>query len=122
MYTAAHSCTFPGCGTVLILDGNMKNRRYVCYAKDTGYIEFDGLPGYIKSGCQATPAYKSRYCEDHINFACDSQQLSGKEAEDGGELDAPIGPVLRSARSQHKDPGESIIKSIVAKKSRFVTI
>jgi hypothetical protein len=27
-YTSlGHSCTFPGCGTVLILDGNMKNRR-----------------------------------------------------------------------------------------------
>lgn len=94
----------------------MKNRRDVCYAKDAGYIEFNDLPGSIKSGCQATPAYKSRYCENHVNFACDSQQLTGQEAEDGKGLDAPIGPVLRSAQKQQKQPGESIVKSILAKK------
>lgn len=62
----------------------MKNRRDVCFAKDAGYIAFSGLPGTIKTGCQATPAYKSRYCEDHKHFACDSQQLTGKEDEDWG--------------------------------------
>ena len=105
---------FPGCGSVLILDGNMKNRRDVCYAKDAGYIEFTGLPGSIKSGCHATPAYKSRYCDDHLHFACDSRELTGKEDMDVGELDAPIGPVLRSARKQLR--GENIVEIIVAKK------
>ena len=47
----------------------MKNRRDVCYAKDAGYVEFDELSGSIKTGCQATPAYKSRYCEQHIIMA-----------------------------------------------------
>ena len=117
IYNAAHTCKFPGCGTVLILDGNMKNRRDVCYAKDAGYIQFHGLPVYIKSDCQATPAYKSHYCENHINFACDSQQLTGKEEEDERHLDAPIGPVLRSAQKQQKNPGECIVKSILVKKS-----
>ena len=28
-----------------MVDGNMKNRRDVCRAKDAGYIEFLGLPG-----------------------------------------------------------------------------
>ena len=46
-----HSCKFPGYGTVLILDGNMKNRRDICFAKSAGYIEFDGLSGSITTGC-----------------------------------------------------------------------
>ena len=66
----AHSCSFPGCGSVLVMDGNMKNRRDVCFAKDAGYIQFDGLSGSIKTGCPASPAFKSRYCLDHVNQAC----------------------------------------------------
>ena len=30
----------------------MKNRRDVCYAKDAGFIGFEGLAGSIKTGCQ----------------------------------------------------------------------
>ena len=92
----------------------MKNRRDVCYAKDAGFIQFSGLPGSIKSGCHSTPAYKSRYCDDHLHFACDSRDLTCKEDKDSGELDAPIGPVLRSAQKQVH--GESIVEIIVAKK------
>lgn len=113
--TLAHSCTFPGCGKVLVLDGNMKNRRDVCYAKDAGYLEFEGLSGSIKSGCQATPAYKSRYCDRHKHFACETQQLTATEDEDGDDLDAPIDPLVRSKQKQ-KQPGESIVELILAKK------
>ena len=62
----------------------------------------------------ATPAYKSSYCDDHLHFACDSRDLTGKEDKDSGELDVPIGPVLRSAQKQVH--GESIVEIIVAKK------
>jgi hypothetical protein len=31
----------------MVLDGNMKNHRDVCMAKDAGFIEFDGLPGSL---------------------------------------------------------------------------
>ncbi len=111
----AHACKFPGCGTALIVDGNMKNRRDVCYAKDAGHVEFENLSGSIKTGCQATPAYKSRYCDQHKHFACDSRYLTGTEAEDSGNLDAPIGTVMRSTQTQ-KLPGESIVELILAKK------
>ena len=47
---------------MLVLDGNMKNSREVCFATDTGHTEFSGLAGMIKTGCPNTPAYKSRYC------------------------------------------------------------
>lgn len=93
----------------------MKNRRDVCYAKDAGYVDFEGLSGSIKSGCQATPAYKSRYCDRHKHLACDTQQLRGTEDEDGSDLDAPIGPLVRSKQKQ-KQPGESIVELILAKK------
>ena len=90
----------------------MMNRRDVCYAIDAGYVKFEGLSGSIKSGCQATPAYKSRYCDCHKHLACDTQQLRGTDDEDGNDLDASIGPLLRS----QKQPGESIVELILAKK------
>ena len=110
---SGHSCKFPGCGTVLILDGNMKNRRDICYAKDAGFIEFEGLPGAITTGCQASPAYKSRYCDQHKPLICDSCEY--ELDEESSELDAPVGPILRSAR-KHQQLGESVVQTIVAKK------
>lgn len=61
----AHRCEKAGCGTVIVIDGNMKNHRSVCYATNAGYAEYDGLPGVIRTGCPNTPAYKSRYCSLH---------------------------------------------------------
>ena len=48
----------------------MKNRRDVCMAKDAGYMEFQGLPVKVKTGCQASPSYKSRYCTSHTPQGC----------------------------------------------------
>ena len=93
----------------------MKNRRDVCYAKDGGYITFDGLPHSIKTGCQATPAYKSRFCEQHKPFVCDSQEATGMEEIDAGNFDAPIGPIIRSTQ-KNQEPGREIIELILAKK------
>lgn len=107
----AHTCTFPGCGHVLILDGNMKNRRDVCYAKDAGFIEFEGLVGSIKTGCPATPSYMSRFCADHKNQAC---ILSVNDDTDE-ELGEVPGPVVRSRQRKCRQ-GEPIAGSILAKK------
>ena len=60
-----HRCSKAGCGTTLVLDGNMKNHRDVCAAKEAGYAEFDGLPGKVKTGCPNTPQLLSRYCPTH---------------------------------------------------------
>ncbi len=108
----AHSCNYPGCGSVLVLDGNMKNRRDVCYAKDAGFIQFDGLPRSIKTGCPATPDFKSRYCTQHKSQACDLQ--SGEEADD--ELDVPSGPALRS-RQMKPSIGNPVAEMILGKKT-----
>ena len=73
----------PGCGTVLVLDGNQKNRRDVCAATHAGALEYEGLPGSLQSGCQLSPAYRSKYCfyhsprvaisKDESSSACDSE-------------------------------------------------
>ena len=84
-----HKCKFPGCGSVIVLDGNMKNRRDVCNARDAGFIQFDGLPGLIKTGCTATPAFKSHYCSEHTNQAC---KLKVLETVGDDEMDKPIVP------------------------------
>ena len=41
---------------VIVIDGNMKNRRDVCLAKHAGKIQYTGLPGYVMTGCMQTPA------------------------------------------------------------------
>ena len=64
MYYAEHQCDQKGCGHILILDGNMKNHRDVCLAREAGYVEFCGLPGKMK-----TPQPKSRYCSVHAPTA-----------------------------------------------------
>lgn len=107
----AHNCAIPGCGSVLVMDGNMKNRWDVCYAKDAGFIEFDGLFGSIKTGCAATPGFKSRYCSAHENQACNL--LHSEEVDE--DLEATTGPTLRSEQPKKRD-GEVVAEMILAKK------
>ena len=66
---------------MLVLDGNMKNSREVCFATDAGHTEFSGLAGMIQTGCPNTPAYKSRYCVFHSPTVTTPQNI--KFAEDG---------------------------------------
>ncbi len=112
----AHTCTYPGCGSVLVFDGNMKNRRDVCYAKDidAGFIQFDGLAGSIKTGCHATPEFKSCHCTQHKNNACD--HLLCGDVDPDEELDVPTGPALRS-HQRKVNPGSPVAEMIVAKKA-----
>ena len=56
-----HKCKTPGCKNTIVLDGNMKNQRDVCNAREAGYIEYEGLLGRVETGCMNTPAFKSRY-------------------------------------------------------------
>lgn len=41
----------------------MKNHRDVCFATEAGFVEYDGLPGTVKTGCPNSPSYESRYCK-----------------------------------------------------------
>ena len=115
LFFVAHRCSFPGCGSVLVLDGNMKNHRDVCYAKDAGFIQFDGLSGLIKTGCPASPDYKSQYWAQHKNHACALPTY--EEVDD--ELGTTPGPAVRSQqRRQHS--GNPIAEMILAKKTTRV--
>ena len=33
-----HRCDGKGCGKILVIDGNMKNHREVCFSKDAGLL------------------------------------------------------------------------------------
>ena len=50
---------------MLVIDGNTKNRRDIYAATEAGFVKFEGLPGAIKTGCQLSPGYQSRYCYNH---------------------------------------------------------
>ena len=76
-----HKCGFPGCKNVLVLDGNMKNRRDVCFAKDAGSIHYPGLPEQIKTGCVASPSFKSRFCHKHDVHSCSATSPTELEGE-----------------------------------------
>ena len=43
----------------------MKKKRDICAATNAGFTEYEGLPGAIKTGCQKSPGYQSRYSYDH---------------------------------------------------------
>lgn len=84
--TVGHRCGIPGCGEVLVLDGNMKNSREVCYATLAGYAEFSGVPGRVQTGCPNTPAFKSRYCSLHAPITAIPQDI--QFSNDGNPITA----------------------------------
>jgi len=71
-----HRCRKAGCGSVIVLDGNMKNNRSVCLATHAGYAKYDGLPGAIQTGCPNTPAHKSRFCCLHTPNVAESDDAN----------------------------------------------
>ena len=75
-----------------MVDGNIKTRWDVCAATEAGYVQYEGLPIIIKTGCQLTPGYSSKYCFAH----------------------APR--IVRSEVGAVDNPSERIAKTITAKK------
>lgn len=65
MFLLGHRCSANGCGSVLVVDGNMKNHCSVCAATEAGYVQYAGLHGTVKTGCTNTPCQKSRFCKLH---------------------------------------------------------
>lgn len=112
---------FPGCGRCLVLDGNTKNRRDVCMARDAGYISYEGLPGSIRTGCINSPAYNSRFCEDHAEFVCNLETASDEEKVAGAAIECEefsYGPITRArAKANGKIPDkEFVIEKIMDSK------
>lgn len=67
---------------MLVIDGNMKNRRDVCAASEAGFVEYEGLPGKIKTGCQLSPTFCSKYCYEHAPRA---SLMTKDDLSDSGE-------------------------------------
>ena len=107
-----YACLLPGCRSVLVLDGNMKDQREVCYAKDAGFVQFSGLPGAVKTGCVASPAFMSRYCPQHKSQACTLLNVDDVDED----LGTSSGPTLRSRQSKQY-PGEPVAEMLLAKKT-----
>ena len=59
----------------------------MCAATEAGYLEYDGLEGNIKTGCQTTPLQTSRYCYHHAT------RISKPDAEDKCTLSGEEGVV-----------------------------
>ena len=79
-----HECSLPGCKNVLVIDGNMKNRHDVCAASEAGFVEYEGLPGMIKTGCQLSPTNYSKYCYEHApRISCRTQDQLSDSREEG---------------------------------------
>ena len=58
-----HLCNTPGCDSVVVIDGNMKNARQVCSCKNVSELEFDGLEGSISTGIPIdTKIYNLIWC------------------------------------------------------------
>ena len=55
---------------MIVIDGNMKNRRDVCMAREAGYTSYETLPGAIKTGCMNSPDPNSRFCKLHRVRVC----------------------------------------------------
>ena len=47
LFPIDHLCDTHGCGSVLVLDGNMKNCRQVCACCDIGELKFAELQGTV---------------------------------------------------------------------------
>lgn len=71
-----HRCSAAGCGSVLVFDGNCKNCRDVCKARDAGYMTYEELEGVVKTGCMNTPKLRSRFCELHAENVAVPQNLN----------------------------------------------
>ena len=93
-------CNFPGCKSVLVLDGNMKNRRDVCAASEAGFIEYESLPGAIKSGCQFSPGYQSKYCHEH---APRISQRTIAEDQASGHSEAGVVKLITAKKQTRKE-------------------
>lgn len=84
----------PGCSKVLVIDGNMKNHRSVCMAKEAGFVSFQGLPGHIKTGCLLTPELKSRYCSLHTPRLCRRTEDVDTKASTDDQLSDDIAEMI----------------------------
>ena len=62
---ANHKCSKPGCGSCLVLDGDLKLTRKLCGAKMAGQFSFKNTPHKVLTGCLNLPVPGQPFCKDH---------------------------------------------------------
>ena len=61
-----HRCLEPGCGTILVIDGNMKSLRKVCAARISAYHKFKYSGAEVMTGCKNMPSPGEQFCSEHL--------------------------------------------------------
>jgi hypothetical protein len=74
------------CSATIVLDGHQKATRRVCAIKNIHIPSVDGSIRDVKVGCSATPAFKSKKCQEH--------SLTNEDNDD----DRPQHPNMRRTR------------------------
>ncbi|CAM4946962.1 unnamed protein product [Rotaria socialis] len=62
-----HAFCRGSCSATIVLDGHQKATRRVCSIKNISIPSIDGTIREVKVGCSATPAYKSKKCQEHLS-------------------------------------------------------
>ncbi|XP_068734528.1 uncharacterized protein [Montipora capricornis] len=96
-FACTHKGNSPGCKTNLVIDGNFDNNRECCMGKGCGFIQYDSLPGEIKTGCTQTPKLGKRFCVEHLLDHKGLDEIDPCLKEVAKEFEGCLGPVLRSA-------------------------
>lgn len=82
-------------------------------ARDAGYISYEGLPGSIHTGCINSPAYNSRFCQDHAEFVCNLETASDEEEFVDAAVECEefsYGPITRArAKANGKIPDKEVV-------------
>ena len=54
----------------------------MCAATKAGFVQYEGLPGAITTGCQLYPAFQSKFCIHHTPRVAHMSSSDGKSSKD----------------------------------------
>jgi hypothetical protein len=79
---AKHQCDLLGCSDCWIMDGHLKNRRFICATTNINFMAAEGFPngGYFQ-GCKNRPWKSSRHCANCLKKTATGGPVSGKKNE-----------------------------------------
>ena len=76
---ASHECDVFGCTDCWVIDGHLKNRRFICATKLTNFVKVEGFPnGGFFEGCKQKPAPENLFCSDCLKHTMEGGPVSGK--------------------------------------------
>ena len=76
---ASHECDVFGCTDCWVIDGHLKNRRFICATKHINFVKVEGFPnGGFFEGCKKKPAPEKLFCSDCLKHTMEGGPVSGK--------------------------------------------